>query len=808
MNAITVKVRNFIKIMLSIAAIAVFCILIPGGHIKNSQVSASNGEDNRRTGELSDIIYAIQYFTPARPWLDGIELIVAYDDQKVSGGQVTVWLFDDSGVLAGGCSLALADVNNGGYTYFPINSAVKVGHTYRYNVSYQGGTGVGPNLIYRGLLTAGPAENVSLSLSGAVYENGSAACKYVYSYPLSLLQKAVYTVFFLLVLAIVSFGCNAFPRTKFLDKEIRVDKVIRVGLVGCVLAAMAVLTYYALIRKAFGGSYLDHITYALGIVFLGGYLLVAFIKTNLNLDKLGYLKTREGILRAVRIAAIVYFIVMYAEFTNSGLQYFHDLYSARMYAAVGIFVASFLPKDKKWNKISVIYVALAVIGIAAGILLKNPDADARALQISRNLCNCIWIYVILRTVWNLIHRRCRRFSIPFAAVVALLFVLMLVFRNGKDWPIQLVVMYGIFYLQPISTDDEHLLLKDICTAIMIAFVHHVGFSIIFRPYYRYEFNRYPGIFSIVAVWGIYLTMTLAVLLVKLLTEKKKDKSFAHMWAYYLLVAVCGGYIVLSITRTAIVAAIVMLVMLPVLTLICDRRNVMSCVRAILVSLAFMIMLLPGIYTLTRTVPAMVSKPKIHRFDVNENTIFAGTAWDSRQYMSVPKLLSIMFDRMFLTFDGSSDKSPGYFDENGVWREYSQEAYESLQNDDLSKSGGRVDIWKAYIQNLNMTGHKDMFLDDGEEVYAHAHNIVLQEAYDFGIPTAAVFLAFGLMAFVRSILYVRRNSKRSLFTAVPFTVIIAFVVVGMFEWIFYTPYPITMLLMIVIAPLLSPIKKNV
>ena len=119
----------------------------------------------------------------------------------------------------------------------------------------------------------------------------------------------------------------------------------------------------------------------------------------------------------------------------------------------------------------------------------------------------------------------------------------------------------------------------------------------------------------------------------------------------------------------------------------------------------------------------------------------------------------------------------------------------------------MDIYMAYLKNLNLTGHDEIALAAEKETYVHAHNAFLQVAHDYGIFTGIAFLLVGLCALIRSFTYARNKSVDSLFTLLPFTVIIAFGVASLTEWTFHPSVPFTLALFLMQAPLLSPIKKE-
>ncbi len=126
------------------------------------------------------------------------------------------------------------------------------------------------------------------------------------------------------------------------------------------------------------------------------------------------------------------------------------------------------------------------------------------------------------------------------------------------------------------------------------------------------------------------------------------------------------------------------------------------------------------------------------------------------------------------------------------------------------ANGRMDIFRAYIGQLNLAGHDDMgaVLPNGE-LAVHAHNIYLQVAYDHGLIVGAVFLLVGAASFVQGCIFYKRRRGKVPCAALPAAAIAAFAMAGLVEWIFHLCHPAGFTLMLVLAPLLFDIgdKKD-
>lgn len=147
--------------------------------------------------------------------------------------------------------------------------------------------------------------------------------------------------------------------------------------------------------------------------------------------------------------------------------------------------------------------------------------------------------------------------------------------------------------------------------------------------------------------------------------------------------------------------------------------------------------------------------------------------------------------------------------------YEEEPEEDIPEEDTSVyekteeyANGRMDIFRAYLEQLNFTGHDEMgaYLPDGE-LAVHAHNIYLQTAYDHGILVGILFVAVGAGALIQSCIYYARRKERVRCAAMPAAVIAAFAMAGLVEWIFHLCHPAGFTLLIVLAPLLFDMGRK-
>lgn len=116
------------------------------------------------------------------------------------------------------------------------------------------------------------------------------------------------------------------------------------------------------------------------------------------------------------------------------------------------------------------------------------------------------------------------------------------------------------------------------------------------------------------------------------------------------------------------------------------------------------------------------------------------------------------------------------------------------------TNGRLDIWRSYLAALNLTGHDTMGTTLHGKTMVHAHNTLLQAAYDFGIPGGMLLMLVLLWTFARGIRFFRANPDNR-DCMVPMALTVGYTMAGMVEWLFEVSNPCTMMMLLVIAPLL-------
>lgn len=435
-------------------------------------------------------------------------------------------------------------------------------------------------------------------------------------------------------------------------------------------------------------------------------------------------------------------------------------------------------------------------------------------------------------------------SILYATLAAVFSAAAILLRGGRWWIVVLIAFYLLFYLRYMCWEERDLWLEDLSRGICLHFMCAVAWCLMHRYYLSFNYTRFAMSSHTVTITAVYLTAVLAAITTRVVrklnmtTDVPRGRKLCFQWREFTLFGTAGSYLLMTMSRTGVFAAAVMIA--AVLALSCAYlrpgfvKGLGIFVQRAAVLVLSVVILLPGVFTLQRILPPMFDQPVMSELETWPERVLRGNHWDSHYYMCVERFVQVFGDKLF----GIPEKEYSYFDEEHS-RTHREEEEAMILAHEIEQSSivytpddgnggegggagaggsgapqedytnGRVDIWRAYLGDMNMTGHDHMgaTLPDGS-VQVHAHNTFLQVMYDHGIAAGAVFLLFLAMTLIRAAMYY--NSRRcgaDSFDILPFAAIFAFGMTGLVEWVFHLCNPMTALLLLAVAPLFVRFEKH-
>ena len=575
-------------------------------------------------------------------------------------------------------------------------------------------------------------------------------------------------------------------------KQVRIDTGVRMA--GAILVSGAVMwaAWQIFPARRFSMSPIDIIFYETGIVLIAVFALYGLLHKR---------KATEESITLREIAAKIPALLQTLAFgvvLQGGTRYVNALVSHDQAMGKGILLLGFSLviicgfKKKEiinwYNGVYILPAGFFAWRYATQVFEKAELAEEAPIYAWAYF---LWGVVLLNTVRILIEKGKQKISVVYAITLVLLFAELIRSRNTRTWPIEIAIFWGLFAIRIVCKGNVRAYLHRFSNG---AFIHYIWISIsamLYRPFHYYYYTRYPGVFHTVTMASVYFMLILGLALVRFLVAYKKNSKLKDCWKEIGVLGMITAQQLLTLSRTGILTIIVLVPFILILTTVTEFRDgikglIKRLVTYVLISVGFFVMA----FTAYRIVPAVVSEPFIYEIEHFRGSVISGEEWDSLWFVTVPRFFGMAEERVV---HGS-----GMGDGGVVQSQISEQKNESV----LSKySNGRMDIFKAYIAELDWKGHDSLSLQtEGGELLAHAHNSFLQTAYDYGLGAGIFFFVFCIFAGVRSVIYYKHHKEEET-GLLPMVILLIFGVCGMVERVFFPYYAIGFAFLFILALLL-------
>lgn len=731
----------------------------------------------------------------------------------------------------------IGDMELPGYCRIQVNIDTEVGRDYylllqgvesEFRVAYVGNAGEGYN-IYIGAVYYDGVEDVERCM----------VADYVYEVPLrkqkTLLLAAV--VFLAGILTTLLAGRYYRTRTEK-NTLLTVERALRFTLNPLILAAGIAAAVVIGPLQFFTNDIYSILFYETGVVFGMGWLLYAVNhnRTGIATDRTFFAVVRErwrDDLQSLLFAGAIWGCCNYM----NALYEIHHTIAYRqtlIFLALAVFV-TYRIGEIFWPVNLLYAVAAAIAGpmyyknelaalidaaVAAG---KESPGEQELLALKLTVWAAILAgFVILNSVRILCKREIRRVAPLYGILVGVFFILLILRRNMRGWPIYLVCAFTLYYLRMATGVKREVLLRSIVNGILFHFMATVGYCLLHRPYMYFRYYRYPFHFHTVTISAVYLALVFCAALVKLLDAYRRRPCLAGVYKELALFGVSSMYLLFTLSRTGYLASLVMAaVVIPTAFFagkeLSFRKKCSRLLQGIGMMALTAVMCFPIVFTAQRTIPAVAADVRAHEIEEFPSELVHGRDMDSYYYITIErfiqtfqmKVLGIPEEKClnaFLFFskaDKTSEYRSPYLELGSKMLLASAEDMAAKEKEEESFTNGRLYIFKQYYDRLDGRGHDDMGVMEPDGNYlAHAHNVYLQVAYDHGIPVGIVFLLLGLGTLIQAVCYYRRHREDRECALFPLALLILFAVAGLSEWIFHPCCPIAFCLLLTMGPLLT------
>lgn len=725
------------------------------------------------TGKITDEIYASQMFVAQYDHLDGLSFYVDMEP-KAKDAKFTLRLFDEKYQLLRTREHSTAERNKKtGKITVPLNYETEIGKIYYYTLACDKGT---MSVKYENKETADFAYNGPCFVGNYSLGGYSLISEYHYGQPLRKTRSMlVMGILFALAMAIiVGLRLVAGKKPNLREKvtlQWGIQKIcnplIIIGtIVGVILAGPMYLFSY---------QYVDIAVFTVGFILIGIVLWGIVNRTYQapSDDKiLVFLKEKlpdwlQAFCFAMGMLACIHYM-------NGLYNVFHDI--AYRELLVWITLAVIVTFSKKellniWNPI-----ALAASGFYAykyyhmHLAEMGNEYEEQVLKLTSYLIVLVTI-VAVRTLVTLIRgivvfiknklkEEKKTYTLPKFDVVGyltigylLLTVIMgygiIAHRNTRGWPIFLVVVFGCFAFEMLLWKNKEHLLQNVMNGILLNFYGCTIYCLFHRPYMSFRYTRYPHIFHTVTVTATYLSVIVAVALVKLLYKYNKENNWKACYFELANVGIVINYVLFTMSRTSLISMVMMGFVLWILMLqgdnIAQKMNKMLRFIGLIVIVTFMFF--PIVFSAQRIMPSIVRQPdQYDEIEHFEEDVLVGGDIRSDSYITMDRFVEIFSNKMFGlpedTFDLYQYRVGGYTDDqyrkmNGIDEvpdvsdKHGQDTDKKTDTDTDSKKDSTSTEDKSQKQNGEEKNNQDTDKDARNNLdlpNVEADYVVLPERY--------------------------------------------------------------------------------
>lgn len=368
----------------------------------------------------------------------------------------------------------------------------------------------------------------------------------------------------------------------------------------------------------------------------------------------------------------------------------------------------------------------------------------------------VWLFFVLYIVKNRSELKPGKTLLrPLYLMIMVMLVLMQVSRHGGILPIWYLVMFGCFYLIGIPTcyreDFYHGILNGIICWFFIQQIIAFGF----RPY---DYVRYHGMYSGETQNGLFYMMVYCAFLLKWAWSKMNGAKRYITTFYFLMASSLIGFIVFTGGRAPLVGVVLATLGVYVWYDINYSSHLYKLVMRVAVLIMCVFISVPIVYGAIRYFPVILHHPVWFEGEYSRRKVHSYDPWNSEKYIDFETAISKNMGRVFSAI-GIHLFGAGH----AGWNPYTglrvyameteiNEPGDTLENPYNISNNQIPDSYKAryailcyYSSRLNLFGHtRDesvFFLSHNDRVtqMTHAHNMFLQQAYDYGIPVGVLFL---------------------------------------------------------------------
>lgn len=803
-----IALNQGIKYVIIGVALLLFLMMKPLGLWEKTEVFKSNEVQAEESGPINIENTGDQVFLARGKYLDTVEV---YALNEMQSETIAFRIFDSAGEQLCDISYKIGkDVKLPGFLQIPAKAELEEDMAYFYRIE-----GISKDLFvaYEDTAASGFDANGALFYGGTEISGRNVITRYIYKEPLPvwLIIGMVVLLFALALGLCIITDILLLKKYQNKNREITLQNLMQwianpVLVLGVIYALWSVFP-----KKTFGVGIVNYSFYYVGILLTAVVLLfginykrkaakTVIVTGNVLLEKISLW------LMTVCFAKILWSCYEYI----NGLYDVHHVWACcKILTWLGLTYLCTLKKEewmKIWNLVYLVPAAVvAYLRYKPLIGIESEEAITGRLQAKLIFVTGFVALQIFVSFLQLILKKRKAngsWAYGYLGIFTIVIAFMIIFRNTREWPVIAAIMFGVFYYRMWLWEKRSYLMQIFCNGIILNFIYMVYYCLMHRPYHRFRHNRFGMGFHTVTMTGYYLALVLCAVIIRLFAKYYETKRWQECWKELSLLGIGNAYLIMTLSRTGYLAALVMeIFMCAFFVILKEKKKLWGIMKKLAVGTAVSVMFFPVVFTAQRILPAVVNDPIYSEVEIWNYIVEKDEPKDSELYIDITAFVKIAVNKLLGIDTGnislSSITQPVYVKKDTV-----MVASEMEESYDISS--GRLEIFREYIEEWNLTGHDAMgFPFPDGSISAHAHNSFLQVIHDHGLITGVLFLIFGILSFILSVknYSMRKQEGEEFYNALSVAVILAFAFAGMVEWIFHFANPMGFAIFIVIIPLL-------
>ena len=419
-------------------------------------------------------------------------------------------------------------------------------------------------------------------------------------------------------------------------------------------------------------------------------------------------------------------------------------------------------KTKKANILHSLLIILIILGIITLQIIVKINAVKNNYFIYTSIFTILMLLLIsVLSIFprkNNIHRKLS-FNIPFLSVWILMCLCMLysdivVFKKYWFLSLILLVLFTTLFCvsQQYTKEERDNLWNCLIYSVRIIFIFSVIFCFLFRPYtsgVRYMgLSTNPNVYArfIITVWICLISRFDYIIYTK---GNIKNCMFIYAEAGCALF-----FLYMTGARTSFAAIAFITAIWFFFRLFFARKSGQVFIKYILAAIPVMAISFFVSYGLLATVPHLINHPITFERDeeylaeYSNDSICLAAGSDTT---ANPKAIDEIEQDIESAIDNVNNE-PSLL-KRIIMTFRDGESLDNILN-------GRITIYKSYIKQLDMKGHRKYGKKVNDYRAPHAHNNILQMGYSYGIPAMIFYIILNIFSIILSLrYYIRYHDKR-------------------------------------------------